>query len=173
MARTRYQKGSLFKVKRKDEVVWCYRWREYTPEGQIVQHVKVIGSLSRIPSRTAAWKEMEQLHLPVNNWSADTSRPRTFSELAAHYAASELQDEKDPRDGRLANSTKDTYRYYLRKWILPEWAIVIRVRCEASRSRIGCLVWKRNRAGNSRPLPWPRSGMSCITFTSTPFATAG
>ena len=41
--------------------------------------------------------------------------------LKPRNSASELQDEKDPRDGRLAYSTKDTYRYYLRKWILPEW----------------------------------------------------
>jgi len=121
MARTRYQKGSLFKVKRKGGEVWYFRWREYMPGGQIVQHAKVIGSLSLIPSRTAAWKEVERLHLLVNNLSADSPRPQTFSELAEHYTTMELFDEKDPRDGRLAFSTKDTYRYYLRKWILPEW----------------------------------------------------
>ena len=42
-------------------------------------------------------------------------------ELVSHFQSKELPEEDDPDGEGRAFSTKDTYRYYLRNWIVLKW----------------------------------------------------
>jgi integrase len=65
--RTRYQEGTLELVKRvKGPDVWVYRWRETSPTGTRVQRKRVIGTVDKLKTETAAKKSVENLRLAVN-----------------------------------------------------------------------------------------------------------
>jgi integrase len=102
----RYQKGSLYREKRKGPDVWVFRFRE----GQ-TNRKQQIGTLEQFPTKSAAMKACELLRANINR---ETRSPRTVAELVAHYDANELAT-KTPYTG-------EVYTGYLRTWILPSWA---------------------------------------------------
>jgi hypothetical protein len=93
--------------------VWVYRWFEKDQAGKPKRVKRVIG---QFPSEKKAWAEVERLGL---GRSLDEFGPRNLKELTDHYTQKELNELQE--DGGLAFSTKDTYRYYLRNWIVPRW----------------------------------------------------
>jgi integrase len=119
----RHQKGSLKRVRRDGgQEVWVFRWRETGTDGRSRPRKKVIGLVKEFRSETAAWNEVERLDLQINlDRSFEAPKPRTLKELVEHYSATELPDQEDPDGEGLAFATKDNYRSYLRRWIVPQW----------------------------------------------------
>jgi len=103
----RYQEGCLYRERRKaGPDVWVFRWRDGT-----VNRKEKVGTVDEFKTKSAAMKVCEQLRVNVNR---DVRSPRTFAELAAHYAEHELPG-KTPY-------TAEVYTGYLKTWILPKWA---------------------------------------------------
>jgi integrase len=110
----RAHKGTMQLVERSTGLtVWVYRWFEKDQAGKPKRVKRVIG---QFPSEKKAWAEVERLGL---GRSLDEFGPRNLKELTDHYTQKELNELQE--DGGLAFSTKDTYRYYLRNWIVPRW----------------------------------------------------
>jgi integrase len=97
--------------------VWVYRWFELDQAGESIRKKKVIGPVSRFSSERKAWAEVERLGL---GYSFDQNGPRSLEELADHYTKTELPEEQ-PEDSRLAFSTKEGHRLYLKNYIVPRW----------------------------------------------------
>jgi integrase len=122
--KTYNQKGSLKRVHRHGgREVWIFRWREIGPDGIRRSRKVVVGTTKLFRSETAAWARVEELNLNINlDRSVDSPCPRTFGELVEHFSANELPEADNlDGDGR-AFSTKDNYRSYLRRWIIPKWS---------------------------------------------------
>jgi len=117
MRKTHHQNGSLKRVRRSGgREVWIYRWRETGPDGIRRPRKLVIGTTKAFRSESAAWERVEQLNLNINlDRSIDAPCPRTFEELVEHFSAKELPKSDDLDGEGRAYSTKDNYRYYLRK----------------------------------------------------------
>jgi integrase len=106
MRQRRYQKGCLFREKRKTGAdVWVFRWRD----GQ-VNRKEVVGTVEQFKTKSAAQKACESLR---SNANRESRSPRTVAELVSHYQQHELPN-KSPY-------TQEVYTGYLRTWILPKW----------------------------------------------------
>ena len=109
MRHRRYQKGCLFREKRKASPdVWVFRWRD----GQ-VNRKEQIGTVEQFKTKGAAQKACESLR---SNANREARSPRTVAELLAHYKAKELSEECGK-----ACSTRQVYGSYIRTWVLPSW----------------------------------------------------
>lgn len=110
----RYQEGHIRKAKRKSGAVWEFLWRETAPDGVRRQRTVVVGSLRELPTKREALGQIQTLRHNINNTTLPTGLI-TFDALYRHYCETELlADNKTPK-------TRETYRMYLRKWILPRW----------------------------------------------------
>lgn len=112
----RYQNGSLTTEKRKTgPAVWVFRWRESTSQGSI-NRKRMIGSKTEYPTQREAMKAIEGLRLDINAEAAVSHhRTLTISDLWEHYKEREFAGD------RLSPSTKDTYRNFVERYILPDW----------------------------------------------------
>jgi len=118
LKRARYQKGCLYRAKRRTgPPVWEFRWREAQADGSRVNRKLVIGTVEQYPSKGEATKAVETLMLRINQETLCV-RPSSMQILVEHYSQKELADADDDKK---TFSTKDTYRGYIRKWILPRW----------------------------------------------------
>ncbi|MBB5059104.1 integrase [Granulicella aggregans] len=103
----RYQEGCLYRERRNaGPDVWVFRWRDGT-----VNRKEKVGTVDEFATKSAAMRACEQIRANINR---DTRSPRTFGELASHYAEHELPT-KTPYTG-------EVYAGYLKTWILPKWA---------------------------------------------------
>jgi integrase len=108
MRHKRYQKGCLYREKRKaSPEAWVFRWRD----GQ-VNRKEIVGTVEQFKTKSAAQKACESLR---NNANRESRSPRTLAELIAHYQQHELPN-KTPY-------TQEVYNGYLKTWILPEWGL--------------------------------------------------
>ena len=117
LRRTRYQQGSLQRVRRAHgSEVWVFRWREHQADGRTVRRNRLLGTLKQYPSRAAALQRAATLrsHTDLSVLVAETA---TLESLIEHYRGKELQEDCQ----RKSFATKNTYEGYLRKWILPRW----------------------------------------------------
>jgi len=113
------QRGSLAIVSRKEgPAVWQFRWSEKDLHGSRVQRKKVLGTVERYPSETAARSAIAVLLAEVN-WEKVRmgSRSITVAQLCDHFEQRELARENTWR----SYATKKTYRAYLTRWVLPHW----------------------------------------------------
>jgi integrase len=121
MATTRYQEGSLERVKRaKGPDVWVYRWREVDSNGNRVQRKKIIGDLDRYPTRKSAKLATENFRLEINAREERLGK-MTVGEAWGHFQLHEL---RDPAVGRSA-TTINCYLDFFRSQILPTWKDVL------------------------------------------------
>ncbi len=121
MSTTRYQEGSVERVKRaKGPDVWVYRWRELQEDGTRAQRKRVLGDLSRLPTRAAARREVENFRAEINA-RQDRIGKMTVGEAWGHFQLHEL---RDPGVGR-SHTTITVYCDYFRSQILPEWGEVL------------------------------------------------
>ncbi len=97
-----YGSGFLSRLERASGAVIAYRWYEHNRACK-----KILGSVSKFKSETAAWKEVERLRLGRKDGL------RTMNDL--------LDQWKEKEASRRASSTWDTYEGYIRKWIAPTW----------------------------------------------------
>jgi integrase len=88
-----------------------YRWSE---GGR--RRSQVLGPLSRFPTEQAQWKEVFRLGLDERSGA-----PQLVHELAKDWLEKECSEEDDDPNERRSFSSRDNYRSYLRKWVLPRW----------------------------------------------------
>jgi integrase len=123
--RTRYQQGTLDRVKRKESPdCWIFRWRETDDNGKRIRRNKVIGTVEEYPTETKALIAAEALRLTINVERTETSQqPVSVAALVKHFTELELgpiKDEQDEEEGR-AYSTRSTYTDILEFHVVPKW----------------------------------------------------
>jgi integrase len=116
---------------------------------------RILGTVEEFPTEKSRWKEVFRLGLDER-----TSAPKTVSELVEHWLRKECsEDDVDPNDRR-AFSTRDNYRSYLRKWVVPRWGdcLLSEVKAPAVEEWLSSLHFTqriskaRNQAGE-KPVP--------------------
>jgi integrase len=112
--RKRRSEGWFTEIERKSgKTVVLYRWIEGDRERKYT-----LGSVEEFPSEKSRWKEVFRLGF---DRQIEVRGPRSMRELIEHWLEKECPgDDSDPRDRR-AFSTRDNYRCYVRKWLLPKW----------------------------------------------------
>jgi integrase len=122
--RTRYQQGTLDRVKRKEGPdCWIFRWRETDDNGKRVRRNKVVGTVEDYPTETKALIAAEALRLTINTEQTGTSQqPVSVGALVKHFKELELGPIKveDEEEGR-AYSTRSTYTDILDFHVVPKW----------------------------------------------------
>lgn len=124
LSKTRYQQGSIRRVARKNGPdVWVFRWRNIHADGSKKENNRVIGTVLEYRTKAAAEKAAEALRININSTTPRTSvQGMTFSELARHYIARELDVDQQHARSPKAHSTVEGNRRNLRRWLLPRWA---------------------------------------------------
>jgi hypothetical protein len=113
MAR-RYQRGCLRQESRRNGKVWMLRYHTMRPEdGQRVERTLFVGNVIDFPTESAAWAEVERLHLAEKSNRPDRLGKASFAEIARHYAENELPS--------LANTTQYCYGHIIDDYLLPRW----------------------------------------------------
>ena len=117
MSTTRYQEGSIERVKRaKGPDVWVYRWRELQEDGHRAQRKKVVGNLARFPTKTAAKKAVDNFRVEINA-RQDCIGKMTVEQAWGHFQLHEL---RDPEIGR-SETTIENYLTLFHAHIIPRW----------------------------------------------------
>lgn len=126
LSRTRYQQGSIRRLKRKHGPdVWVFRWRNIHTNGLRKETTRVIGTVLEYRTKAAAEKAAEALRININSATPRQSvLGMTFGELADHYKAKELEVNQEGARKPKAYSTIEAGRRYLRRWIVPRWGKV-------------------------------------------------
>ena len=121
--RTRYQKGSLQRVKRqKGPDAWIFRWYEIQGDGATRYRKTVVGNVGQYPTESAAQRAVAALRITINEITPQAELQRTSVEtLVSHYLTTELPEDQTKAKVPKAHSTVLTYKRYLKKWILPKW----------------------------------------------------
>ncbi len=57
-----YQQGSLRQVRRKEGMVWYFRYRT-EKDGKRVENTKRVGTVSELNTESAAWKKVDEMGL--------------------------------------------------------------------------------------------------------------
>lgn len=90
--RTRYQQGTLDRVKRKEGPdCWIFRWRETDDEGRRVRRNKVVGTVEEYSTETKALIAIEALRLTINEEQTEMAQqPASVAALVKHFKELEL-----------------------------------------------------------------------------------
>ena len=123
LSKTRYQQGSIRRVKRRrGPDVWVFRWRSTHKDGSRKENNRVIGTVLEYRTKAAAERAAEALRININSTTPRSSvLGMTFGDLAEHYIARELDiDQRNARSPK-AHSTVEANRRYIQKWLLPRW----------------------------------------------------
>lgn len=123
LSKTRYQQGSIRRVKRqKGPDVWVFRWRDTHADGSRKENNRVIGTVLDYRTKAAAEKAAEALRININSTTPRRSvQGMTFGELVGHYIAKELDVDQQVARSPKAHSTVAGNRRYLKRWIVPRW----------------------------------------------------
>ncbi len=123
--RTRYQQGTIARVKRKQGPdCWIFRWRETDINGSRVRRKAVLGTVKEYPTESSALKAAESLRITINGEQPQPSQqPVSVRALVDHFKKHELslvQGAEDEEEGR-AYSTRSTYIDILDFHVAPKW----------------------------------------------------
>ena len=85
--RTRYQTGSLQRVKRrKGPDVWIFRWYEIQTDGATKYRKSVVGDVEQYATESAAQKAVDALRITINQDTPRAVLQRiSFETLVSHY----------------------------------------------------------------------------------------
>jgi integrase len=112
---SRFQQGSLLKLKRKNSPdVWVFRWYDET-NGTRTYKKRTLGKVTDMPLRRDAEKAVADFRANIN---VEVRVPQTVSDLAAHYRKYELTSDKK------AFATIESTSIYLSRHIVPKWGNV-------------------------------------------------
>ncbi len=112
---SRFQQGSLLKLKRKNSPdVWVFRWYDET-NGTRTYKKRTLGKVTDMPLRRDAEKAVADFRANIN---VEVRVPQTVSDLAAHYRKYELTSDKK------AFATIESTSIYLSNHIVPKWGDV-------------------------------------------------
>jgi integrase len=119
--RQRYQQGTIERVARANGPdVWVYRWREESPTGKRVQRKRVIGTLEKIKTLSAARAASDDLRLAANSSGSPVGvavEPLTFGQVYGHFYKKELFSAQADR----SPTTIQVYKENFKRHILPKW----------------------------------------------------
>jgi integrase len=112
---SRFQQGSLLKLKRKNSPdVWVFRWYDET-NGTRTYKKRTLGKVTDMPLRRDAEKAVADFRANIN---VEVRVPQTVSDLTAHYRKHELTSDKK------AFATIESTSIYLSNHIVPKWGDV-------------------------------------------------
>ena len=118
MAR-RHQRGWLKIENRSYGKIWVLFFRTFRKtDGKRVENKFPIGLLKDLPTKSAAWEEVEQQHLLPSQMGSRGAV--TFADLAWHYVQNELRESHESIAPK-AHTTIGGYRGVLRNRLLPYW----------------------------------------------------
>jgi integrase len=159
MSTTRYQEGSIERVKRAKGPVWVFRWRELQEDGRRLQRKKVIGDLERYPNKAAAKKAVENLRLEINARQDRVGRI-TVEELWGHFQTHELRNPVADRSPVTIETYLDNFRLY----ITPQWGkkYLDEVKAVQVEKWLGSLLSKENKPLAPATKSKIRNQMSCL-----------
>ena len=114
------QNGSVIRRNRKRHSdIWQFRWWEKTSDGKKIYRRKEIGTVDQIPDLDTARKAACLLVPDLNAGKAKSkSASMTIAQLCSHFEQSELSLTHTWR----SYSTKNIYKVYLKRWIIPKWS---------------------------------------------------
>jgi integrase len=123
--RTRYQQGTIHRVKRKQGPdCWVFRWRETDINGKRVRRKVILGTVKDYPTEASALKAAESLRITINGEHPKPSQqPVSVAALVDHFKRHELgpiEDDEDEEEGR-AYSTRSTYTDILDFHVVKQW----------------------------------------------------
>lgn len=112
----KYQRGWLRVVDRKEGEAWQLRYNAIDPDGVRREKTSIIGLLTKFPSRSDAWLEVDRLGLGYRINGARVPEPdkARFRDIAAFYLNHNTFT-------RLAKTTQYTYRHIINDILLAEW----------------------------------------------------
>src|SRR5215469_1262555 len=115
--RTRYQRGSLQRVKRRSgPAVWIFRWYEIQADGSKKYRKTVLGTADDFRTETEAQTAADALRININRLTPRAWAPKmSFGALVEHYLLNELPEDGKKAKVPKAHSTALTYRLYLKK----------------------------------------------------------
>jgi integrase len=114
------QNGSVVRRTRKmHSDIWQFRWREKTADGKRIYRRRQIGTIDQIPDIETA-RKMATLLVPDLNARLERSKSGsiTIAQLCNHFEQFELCAANTWR----SYSTKNIYKVYLKRWIIPRWS---------------------------------------------------
>ncbi len=121
---TRFQRGCLRVEPRKAGDTWVLRFyitRE--SDGRRVEHKVPVGLVRDLKSESAAWAEVDRLHLH-QQINQPTCRGRvTLGDIAAHYEQNELL--------KRAHTTQYLHKHIIRDYLNPRWGRNVAVGIES------------------------------------------
>jgi integrase len=116
MSVTRYQEGSIERVRRsKGPAVWVLRYRQDV-DGKRVHRSRVLGTVKEFKSKADAKRASENLRAEINA-AEDRAGRMTVEGAWGHFQANELEDPGSDR----SPTTIATYRDYFKQYIIPHW----------------------------------------------------
>src|SRR5258706_1607947 len=109
--RARYQRGNLTLKKRANGVdAWEFRWRDASG----AQRSRLLGTVLQFPTDRDAQCAADTVRLEGNS-ELPKAVPTTVATLVDRYLSDSLEM------GRLAHATANSYKTYLRGWVVPRW----------------------------------------------------
>lgn len=121
MARGRHQHGWLRTEQRSKGETWMLYFRSTREsDGKRVERKIPVGLVCDLPSKAAAWREVDRLHLHSQINQPDFRGRITFADLAHHYEQHELGEQDDATHPK-AFTTVAGYQRVLRKRLIPRW----------------------------------------------------
>ena len=114
------QNGSVVRRTRKmHSDIWQFRWREKTTNGKTIYRRRQIGTVDQIPDLETARKAACLLVPDLNARMAKLNPvSMTISQLCSDFEQSELCLTNTWR----SYSTKNIYKVYLKRWVIPKWS---------------------------------------------------
>jgi integrase len=114
------QNGSVVRrIRKMHSDIWQFRWREETADGKKIYLRRQIGTIDQIPDLESARKAASLLVSDLNaRMARSNSVSMTIAQLCSHFEQSELCLTNTWR----SYSTKNIYKVYLKRWIIPKWS---------------------------------------------------
>jgi integrase len=116
----KHQRGCLKKERRKEGETWMLFFRTTREsDGKRVEQKIAVGTVHELPTKAAAWKEVERQQLQINE--PDFRKRVMFADLAQHYQQHELGERRSGIIDPKAYTTIAGYNRVLRNRLLPRW----------------------------------------------------
>lgn len=119
MKKARKQNGSLYlDINGSGASVWKFCWWHILPDGKRVRRKRQVGSLDQYKTEAAAERAVRSWRLAINSNQVHAFSGITLNDVIEHFKQKELIDKGE--NGR-AFATRDRYKSYLNRWIVPRW----------------------------------------------------
>lgn len=115
----RFQRGCLRVESRRNGDTWVLRYfATRKADGRRVEHTFAVGLVCDFPAESAAWAEVERLHLHINE--PDFKGRVRFADLAQHFITHELGEQTEAVDPK-SHTTIAGYKRILKNRCIDRW----------------------------------------------------